>query len=399
MNALTGPDELLLAFAALADDLGRCGGGRGQSGHRSRRAAYVAARTAERLSCGSAVLSTAFRAALIQRLAASTVSPTMFGRERIASGAVHDAASVAAALTGAAGLTDIASTLASCGSHWDGGGRPSLSGDAIPLSAQLALAGDLADVALALTRSEDGAPDLPLAADLLASTAGSELSPDVAGAASSILADPALRRDLLDPAPAVAAIALLLRPLTVSGLDVVRRLVVCTEARHPYYQRHSTGTARIALAIGRKLGLDARILSRVELCALVHDVGELVLPDEVFASSSRFLKAPLSVREHPAASARFCDAVPFLEEVSQLVLLHHEHVDGLGYPRGLRGDAIPLEARIVGVADAVDAFHSERAHREALGNDEIARELAIRRGSVFDSSVVDAAIASIDFHT
>jgi HD-GYP domain-containing protein (c-di-GMP phosphodiesterase class II) len=91
--------------------------------------------------------------------------------------------------------------------------------------------------------------------------------------------------------------------------------------------------------------------------------------------------------------------VPFLEEVSQLVLLHHEHVDGLGYPRGLRGDAIPLEARIVGVADAVDAFHSERAHREALGNDEIARELAIRRGSVFDSSVVDAAIASIDFHT
>jgi len=397
MALLSGPDSLLLAFAELVDQLGGHAHGRQGPSQRTRRTAYIAAQTAERLALGTEVRASALRASLIQRLAAATVVHKTFGRDRLAPGALDDAAPVALALAGASGLAGVTSILTACGAHWDGSGRPTLAGAAIPPGAQVVLAGDLADAAIDLARGQDGVADLPLAADLLVSTAGDELAPEVARAAASILTDTTLHRDLLDPAPAIRRIAEKLAPLAVTGPDLLRRLVVCTEARHPYYRRHGIGTARIALAVGRRLRLDASALARLELASLAHDVGELVLAGDVFASSARFAAPPLSVRAHPLASERFCKSVPFLEEVAEAVLLHHEHVDGLGYPRGLAGDAIPIEARIVAIADAIDAFHGERAFRDALPDDEIARELAARRGTVFDSTIVDAALASVDF--
>jgi diguanylate cyclase (GGDEF)-like protein len=155
---------------------------------------------------------------------------------------------------------------------------------------------------------------------------------------------------------------------------------------------HSHRVARFAELIARELGLAPDSVERLRLAGLVHDVGRVGVPDDLIGKAG-----PLSdeewgwVRAHPSTGARLLESTDFAD-VQRWVRSHHERPDGTGYPDGLRGEEVPLEARIIAVADAYEAMTSERPYRAALSAEEAARELRAGAGRQFDEEVVEALL-------
>jgi len=158
---------------------------------------------------------------------------------------------------------------------------------------------------------------------------------------------------------------------------------------------HSVETADLAVRIGRTLGLDRPGLGELKLGALLHDVGKLCVPSEILVKPGPLSDAEWRlVRRHPQLGADIVAAVPGLEAVALVVLLHHERPDGGGYPYGLPLRRIPVASRIVSVCDAYDAMTSDRPYREPLESDEAVEELRHRGGSQFDPQVIEG-LASV----
>jgi diguanylate cyclase (GGDEF)-like protein len=159
---------------------------------------------------------------------------------------------------------------------------------------------------------------------------------------------------------------------------------------------HAHAVARYAGAIARELGLPADAIERVRFGGIVHDVGKIGVPDAVLRKPG-WLEAEdwHEMRRHPEIGARILAGAK-LAEVSEWVLAHHERPDGSGYPAGLAGPAIPLEARILAIADAYEAMTSHRVYRSALTPDEARAELVKCAGTQFDSRVVEAFLRVLD---
>jgi putative nucleotidyltransferase with HDIG domain len=161
------------------------------------------------------------------------------------------------------------------------------------------------------------------------------------------------------------------------------------EARDPYTRGHSTRVTAIAEAIARRLGWDEERLELLQLGGPLHDVGKLGVSEEVLAKPGRLDEAELAqIREHPKLGARILLRVAALRGALPYVLYHHERWDGGGYPTGRAGERIPLEARVLAVADAFDAMTSDRPYRSALDRDEAVAEVARCAGTQFDPDVV-----------
>ena len=174
----------------------------------------------------------------------------------------------------------------------------------------------------------------------------------------------------------------------------IRALATALDARDPYTAGHSDRVSVLAVAIARQLRLPADDIEVIRLGALLHDIGKIGVPDDVLRKPSALTAAEFDIiKEHPALGARMLHSVPFLAPHIAIVELHHERPDGRGYPHGLRGDDIPLDARIVHVADAYDAITSARAYRGARPPAEALRELWRCAGTEFHAEVV-AALAS-----
>jgi HD-GYP domain-containing protein (c-di-GMP phosphodiesterase class II) len=154
--------------------------------------------------------------------------------------------------------------------------------------------------------------------------------------------------------------------------------------------------SRYAGAIARELGLPAESIERVRFGGIVHDVGKIGVPDAVLRKPG-WLSAEdwHEMRRHPEIGARIL-AGARLGEVSEWVLAHHERPDGTGYPAGLAGSAIPLEARILAVADAFEAMISHRVYRAALTSEQARSELVRGAGTQFDVRVVEAFLHVLD---
>lgn len=179
-------------------------------------------------------------------------------------------------------------------------------------------------------------------------------------------------------------------------LGAVRALAAALDARDPYTAGHSERVSTFAVAMGEELKLDADAKETLRLGALLHDIGKIGVPDEVLRKSGALTPAEFeSIKAHPSAGARILRSIPFLAPHIPIVELHHERPDGLGYPYGLRGDAIPLAARIVHVADAFDAMTSARAYRSGRLPVEAIAELRRCVGTDFDGPSVDALIAAL----
>ena len=181
-------------------------------------------------------------------------------------------------------------------------------------------------------------------------------------------------------------------------LGAVRALAAALDARDPYTAGHSERVSIFAVAIGEELKLDCDAKETLRLGALLHDIGKIGVPDEVLRKSSALTAAEFeTIKTHPSAGARILRSIPFLAPHIPIVELHHERPDGLGYPYGLRGDEIPLAARIVHVADAFDAMTSARAYRSGRIPVEAIAELRRCVGTDFDGPVgrgVDCRVAA-----
>jgi HD-GYP domain-containing protein (c-di-GMP phosphodiesterase class II) len=171
-------------------------------------------------------------------------------------------------------------------------------------------------------------------------------------------------------------------------------LLAMLAERHPDLGDHADGVAELAAATGRQLGLRGDQLQELTLAARLHDVGKTAVPEAILDKP-----APLDadewaiMRRHPAAGERILRAASALTGVAQIVRSTHEHVDGNGYPDGLRDEQIPLAARIVAVCDAFDAIISERPYATRRTPEQATAELRRCAGSQFDARVVEAFLA------
>jgi hypothetical protein len=233
--------------------------------------------------------------------------------------------------------------------------------------------------------ADDGRPllTLPLLANgfgegaLVLAGAGEALSPEAIDAATTVvgMAGAALRRGDLEDAQ--RNFFAHITELLVSALDthVVER------------EGHALGVARLANRLGHALGLSAERIERLHFAAMLHDIGLLKF------EQARH-RDPKALRLHPAVGARMLARIRLWEPIAPIVLHHHEWWDGSGYPEGKAGEAIPLEARIVVLADSVDAMRRPKLKRAApLSLPEIAEEVARGRETQFDPTLVDAFIA------
>jgi putative two-component system response regulator len=163
------------------------------------------------------------------------------------------------------------------------------------------------------------------------------------------------------------------------------------EARDAYTRGHVERVAQYALAMGRELRLSAEQLNSLELGAILHDIGKIAVPEAILAKpASLTSRETEEMRKHPITGAHMLKDMTYLAEAIPAVRHHHEHYDGTGYPDGLSGEDIPLEARIVAVADALDAMTSERAYRIAQSFEQAAAEIVHQSGQQFDPQVVAA---------
>ena len=174
-------------------------------------------------------------------------------------------------------------------------------------------------------------------------------------------------------------------------MSVIVSLTMALEAKDPYTEGHSVRVAAYSEAIGKELGLPPEKLDVVHRACLVHDVGKIAVDENILGKSGG-----LSERErekmdmHPLIGESILRPIAMLGPLLPGVRSHHEHFDGTGYPDGLSGEAIPIEARIMAVADAFDAMTSNRPYRESLHEEEALAELRANAGTHFDPRVVAA---------
>ena len=162
--------------------------------------------------------------------------------------------------------------------------------------------------------------------------------------------------------------------------EAMESLAAAVDARDTYTAGHSRRVQQIAVDVGRSLGLDDAELESLSFAALFHDIGKLAVPDAVLMKTGPLLSDEWWViRRHSAEGERIVGHLGFLADATPAIRHHHEHYDGNGYPDGLKGESIPLGARIIHVADAFDSMSSDRVYRDARSRDEAVAEL--RRGS------------------
>ncbi|MBX5492021.1 MAG: HD domain-containing protein [Chloroflexi bacterium] len=176
----------------------------------------------------------------------------------------------------------------------------------------------------------------------------------------------------------------------------VRVLAAAIETRDAYTGGHVERVAAYAVATARELGWDAERLYILELGALLHDVGKIGMADQILLKNGPLTDAEWAImRQHPEVGARMLQHVPFLRSSLGCVLHHHERFDGGGYPGGLAGGAIPVEARVVAVADAFDAMTTDRPYRRALSVQVAVAEIARCTGTQFDPDVAAAFLQAV----
>ena len=173
-------------------------------------------------------------------------------------------------------------------------------------------------------------------------------------------------------------------------ISAVGAIAATVELRDPYTAGHQRHVADIAVAIASEMQLSADQVEGIRLAAIIHDVGKIGVPVEILSKPTKLSPLEFSlIQTHAESGYDLLKAIPFEWPIAEMVRQHHERMDGSGYPRGLKGDAIDLGARIIAVADVVDSMSSHRPYRAALGIDKALEELAKGQGTIYDTKVVD----------
>lgn len=261
---------------------------------------------------------------------------------------------------------DTAAAIRALDEHWDGRGQPyGLAGRDIPLAARIAGLAQTFEVFLA-TNGVDGA------FDMAGARRGSWFDPELVDALRFTRSDHGFW-SYVAAGPDAADVAGFEPPDRVTWasderLDrVAEAFARVIDAKSPWTYRHSTGVAEIALAMGERLGLDARQLRELRLAALLHDVGKLGVSNLILDKPGRLTDDEFAaIRSHPVHTAAILERVTCFRHVTEIACSHHERLDGRGYHRNLPAGKLPLSARILCVADICDALRSSRPYRAGL---------------------------------
>lgn len=181
--------------------------------------------------------------------------------------------------------------------------------------------------------------------------------------------------------------------LKQSLVDSISAISATIEMRDPYTAGHQRRVADLASAIGRQLQLSENRIEGLYLASVTHDLGKIRVPAEILVKPRQLNELEFSlIKEHAKAGHDILKSIQFPWPIAEIVLQHHERMDGSGYPRGLKGEKILLEARILAVADTVEAMVSHRPYRPGLGKESAMEEIRKNRGRLYDPDVVDACI-------
>lgn len=205
--------------------------------------------------------------------------------------------------------------------------------------------------------------------------------------------DAELLQTLATQAATVFQIAKLYGDANELFLDTIQAMVASIDAKDPYTNGHSQRVSEFSVAIGRQMNLPAEQIHQLRIGALLHDIGKIGIPDTILSKPGRLTQEETDkMKEHPSIGAEIMKNVRLLRSELPVLAEHHEHMDGTGYPNGLRNGQISLYGRIVAVSDVFDALTSDRPYRGALDVEEVLNRMQKDSGSHFDDACVQALI-------
>jgi putative nucleotidyltransferase with HDIG domain len=178
-------------------------------------------------------------------------------------------------------------------------------------------------------------------------------------------------------------------------LSSIRALAAAIDAKDPYTRGHSERVARYSSAIAKEMGLSAEDVRRARLSALLHDVGKIGVDDRIIRKPTALTDEEFELmKAHPVKGAAIMETIPQLADIIPGMKYHHEKWEGGGYPEGLKGEQIPMQARIVAVADAFDAMTTTRPYQKAMEVTYVLERLREMANKRFDASVIEALVRS-----
>ncbi|MFH2219333.1 MAG: HD domain-containing phosphohydrolase [Pseudomonadota bacterium] len=174
---------------------------------------------------------------------------------------------------------------------------------------------------------------------------------------------------------------------------VIHAIALAVETRDPYTAGHQRRVSNLGRAIALEMGLSEDRIDGICMAGIVHDLGKISIPAEILTRPGRLSNMEYDfIKTHPEVGYNILKDIDFSWPVAQIALQHHERVDGSGYPHGLSGEEILMEARIIAVADVVEAMSSHRPYRPALGIEKALEEISSQKGKFYDTKVVDACL-------
>lgn len=184
-----------------------------------------------------------------------------------------------------------------------------------------------------------------------------------------------------------------LRQLRKALGATIEALAAAAEARDPYTAGHQRRVAHLARTIAADISLSKEMIEGIRLAGSIHDIGKIRVPSEILNRPGKINTLEMQlIRMHPEVGYEIIKNIQFPWPVAQIELQHHERLDGSGYPQGLKGDQILMEARVIAVADVVEAMSSHRPYRPALGLEKAFLEIEEGRGTLYEPGVVDSCI-------
>ena len=177
---------------------------------------------------------------------------------------------------------------------------------------------------------------------------------------------------------------------------IINILAEIVETRDPYTSGHQKRVSKLAVAISNELGMESKIIEGIRIAAEIHDIGKINIPSSILSKPGKLTDIEFDmIKTHPQTSYNIISKIDFPLPIAEIIYQHHEKLDGSGYPRGLKDKDIMLEAKILTVADVVEAMSSHRPYRPALGLDKAVEEIIKNNGVLYDPGIVDTCIKVI----